>query len=157
MTKAEERKILGQIVALIESTPADSYIRSAFAGVPEYAERNIADDAAYNPVEERDRLAKDYADKVAECLRNEKEVAERYRKMEHEMSALEDNLKRTTEQLDQYKQIVHNQSEKIGQLSEELCTAAETLDARTKLMEQKNAEIMRLKAELYDYMQKERE
>ena len=54
MTKAEERKILEQIVDLIQSTPMDSYIRSAFSGVPEYAVRNIDDDAAYNPVEERD-------------------------------------------------------------------------------------------------------
>ena len=54
MTKAEERKILEQIVELIQSTPTDSYIRSAFSGVPEYAVRNIEDDAAYNPVEERD-------------------------------------------------------------------------------------------------------
>lgn len=54
MTKAEERKILEQIVDLIQSTPTDSYIRSAFSGVPEYAVRNIDDDAAYNPVEERD-------------------------------------------------------------------------------------------------------
>lgn len=54
MTKAEERKILEQIVDLIQSTPMDSYIRSAFSGVPEYAVRNIEDDAAYNPVEERD-------------------------------------------------------------------------------------------------------
>lgn len=53
MTKADEKKILAQIVDLIQSTPMDSYIRSAFSGVPEYAVRNIDDDAAYNPVEER--------------------------------------------------------------------------------------------------------
>lgn len=151
MTKQEEKKILEQIEKLIESAGQDSYIRLTFAGVPEVCKRNIEDDFANCPVADLEEERKRNAE---QCRKNEAEVAGRLRKLEHENNALEENLRKTADQLEQYKAIVHGQSEKITQLSEELCTAAETLEARTKLLDEKNAEILALKAKLYDYMTK---
>ena len=151
-TKDAEREQLRKIVALIEETDCGSYIRMSFSGIPELCERNITEDAANNMP---DAVA--YREKQIAELQNQRNEAvnnaiEKIHLLEHENSALEDNLKRTADQLDQYKAIVHGQSEKIGQLSEELCEAANTLDIRTKMLAEKDAEIMRLKAELYDYM-----
>ena len=152
MTKQEEKVLLGKIAELIESADADGYIRHSFDGIVAMCAENIDNDFWNNMpdrIEYRDRQIAELRENMQ---KNEKTVAEQYRKMEHEQSALEDNLRKTQEQLESYKTIVHNQSEKIGELSAEICEAADTLSIRTKLLDEKNAEIMRLKAELYDYM-----
>ena len=88
MTKAEERKVLSEICKLIDSTGQDGYVKMAFAGVPYYAERNIEEDGAFNPVEERDM----WENKAHELERQSKEVGGKLLKIEHERDALESNL-----------------------------------------------------------------
>lgn len=151
-TKDAEREQLRKIVALIEETEIGSYIRMSFSGIPEMCEQNITEDSANNmpdAVAFREKQIAELQNQRNEAVNN---ALEKLHRLEHENSALEDNLRKTADQLDQYKQIVHNQSEKIGQLSEELCEASDTLAIRTKLLDEKDEEIMRLKAELYDYM-----
>ena len=151
-TKDAEREQLRKIVALIEETEIGSYIRMSFSGIPEMCEQNITEDSANNMPDAVAFREKEITELKSQRNTIENNALEKIHRLEHEQSALEDNLKRTADQLEQYKQIVHNQSEKIGQLSEELCEAADTLAVRTKLLAEKDAEIIRLKAELYDYM-----
>lgn len=143
MTKAEERKILEQIVDLIQSTPMDSYIRSAFSGVPEYAVRNIEDDAAYNPVEERDMWEKRY---------NELKVdfGHEILRFEHENQALQTNLDKATEELTMWKNKWSDTEEALRKEKEASDQFERYLYGEQELSQTKDAEIMRLKAEIYD-------
>lgn len=150
MTKAEERKILEQIVDLIQSTPMDSYIRSAFSGVPEYAVRNIDDDAAYNPVEERNMWEDRYHEKVAELRKKEEECGQRLLKLEHENQVLQTHLDKAEDQIIVLKRDCENWEQNSHEAGDLYCELE-------KECAEKDMEIMRLKAELYDYMRKERE
>lgn len=143
MTKAEERKILEQIVDLIQSTPMDSYIRSAFSGVPEYAVRNIDDDAAYNPVEERDMWEDRYHEKVAELRKKEEECGQRLLKLEHENQALQTHLDEAEDQIIVLKRDCENWEQNAHEAGDLYCELE-------KECAEKDIEIIRLKAEIYD-------
>ena len=155
MTKAEERKILEQIVDLIQSTPMDSYIRSAFSGVPEYAVRNIDDDAAYNPVEERDMWEKRCYDKDCELqkLRAEFEQAKQdnreYRASTNKV--LDDMTEeltmwknKHTDSVEHYEKIIAENNGKIAELRRDIAGCEE---CNKELRDQ----IIHLKAEIYDW------
>lgn len=76
MTKAEERKTLEQIKAILAKLPEDSYILTACAGMIEDAQRNIDEDAAYSwqdRAENSDRKLCQALNKVADL---EKERAD---------------------------------------------------------------------------------
>ena len=150
MTKAEERKILEQIVELIQSTPTDSYIRSAFSGVPEYAVRNIDDDAAYNPVEERDMWEKRYNDLSAE-------MGKKLLKLEHENQALQTHIDEATEELTMWENrysdmcgIADRNAESAEEWEQNAHEAGDLYCELEKECAKKDMEIMRLKAEIYD-------
>lgn len=143
MTKAEERKILEQIVDLIQSTPMDSYIRSAFSGVPEYAVRNIEDDAAYNPVEERDMWEKRYNDLSAE-------MGKKLLKLEHENQALQTNLDEAEERRDHWNELYLDAQEALRKMRDERDVIVECHEDLSEMIDKYEQEIMRLKAEVYD-------
>jgi len=136
MTKAEERKILEQIVDLIQSTPMDSYIRSAFSGVPEYAVRNIEDDAAYNPVEERDMWESRFNVESREHDRDKKFLADSQKMCKE---ALDENEK-LRKLAKEWEQNAHDAGELYCELEEE-CRAKSQEITRLR------AEIMRMKFE----------
>lgn len=141
MTKAEERKILEQIVNLIQSTPIDSYIRSAFSGVPEYAVRNIEDDAAYNPVEERDMWEKRCYDKDCD-LQKFQQMHKEYRasvektnaELRQEIAELKDDVEFWENSSESWENNAHDAGELYCDLEKE-CV-------------QKDLEIRNLKAEI---------
>ena len=136
MTKAEERKILEQIVDLIQSTPMDSYIRSAFSGVPEYAVRNIEDDAAYNPVEERDMWESRFNVESREHDRDKKLLADSQKMCKE---ALDEN-ERLRKLVAEWEQNAHDAGDLYCELEEE-CRAKSQEITRLR------AEIMRMKFE----------
>ena len=155
MTKAEERKILEQIVDLIQSTPTDSYIRSAFSGVPEYAVRNIEDDAAYNPVEERDMWEKRCYDKDCELQKlradfeQAKQDAREYRASTDEVidSVVEELTEwknKYSDSVERYEKIIAENNGKIAELRRDIAGCE---DCNKELRDQ----IIRLKAEIYDW------
>ena len=153
MTKAEERKILEQIVDLIQSTPMDSYIRSAFSGVPEYAVRNIEDDAAYNPVEERDMWEERFNVESRMHDETKRQLAEAQKIAKDAM----DQRDKLLAERDEWEQNAHDAGDLYCELEKE-CSQ--------KILEIRNlkAEIVRMKlermtdveyAELYDRMNEE--
>ena len=154
MTKAEERKVLAQIVALIDSTPADSYISMAFRGVPEYAERNIADNAGYNPVDERNMWEQRAYEKDCELqkLRAEFEQAKQdnreYRAstdkviddMDEELTMWKN---KHTDSVEHYEKIISENNGKIAEMRRDIAGCEEC-------NKELRNEIIRLKAEIYD-------
>lgn len=82
MTKAEERKTLDKIAALIESAGPDSYIAAAFTGCVAMASENIDNDFMDSWYDRANRK-QDELTKTAEALHNFKisyELAEEERK-----------------------------------------------------------------------------
>ena len=150
MTKMEERNVLELIVNLIQSTPMDSYIRSAFSGVPEYAVRNIEEDAAYNPVEERDMWEKrcaEKSDRIDElCMANVK--------LEDQIHDLDDEVVRWK---NTYTDSVERYEQRINEYSQKLADAQQYRESTEKVLDDMSLEILKLKAEIYDLRKKERD
>lgn len=148
MTKAEERKILEQIVDLIQSTPMDSYIRSAFSGVPEYAVRNIDDDAAYNPVEERDMWEKRCYDKDCELQKLRQDNREYRASTDKVIDDMTEELtmwkNKYTDSVEHYEKIIAENNGKIAELRRDIAGCEE---CNKELRDQ----IIHLKAEIYDW------
>ena len=143
MTKVEERNVLEQIVNLIQSTPMDSYIRSAFSGVPEYAVRNIEEDAAYNPVEERDMFEK-------RCEEKSDRIDELYIanvKLEDQIHDLDDEV---TKWRNKYTDSVELYTQRINEYSQKLADAQQYRESTEKVLDDMSLEILKLKAEIYD-------
>ena len=160
MTKDQERKVLDQIVKLIESTGPDSYIAMASARVPEYAKRNIDDDAAYNPVDERDSWENKFhaleITTTEEFRKNESKYAKQLTKMEHDIDALEQNMRITKDDLDTSRDIIEKQSKTIAELRDERDAMADSVNGLQEIIDEMEAEmtILRLKAENYDLRKK---
>jgi len=143
MTKSEERKILAQIVALIAESGEESYIQRTFAGICDICEQNIEDDFWISPVAElnaeRDRN-----------LKKDAEIGEKIRKLEFENHIMEEDTMRKTEIINQYKKIVNDQSCKITEIMEERDAMSDSVNGLQEILEKQDAEIVRLKAEIYD-------
>ena len=148
MTKAEEREVLQKICDLIKSTGTDSYISMAFRGVPEYAERNIAEDAAYNPIDE---LASEYN----KSMRRDAEMGSKLLNLEHEKNCLEDKLKAKDAEIEKLGHLLESKTAECEKLKDERDAMADSLDDCATIEEENTQEIMRLKALLFDYMEKE--
>lgn len=147
MTKAEERKVLAQIVALIDSTPMDSYIRMAFMNVPDYAERNIADDAGYNPVAERDMWERRAYEKDCQLQKLNAEMGEKLLKLEHENQAMATHLDEKDEEIAKLKHIADSW-EKNAHDAGDLYAEMDAENARLELENRKlKAQIVRMRME----------
>ena len=143
MTKQEELKLLEQIEGLILSAGTDSYIHDTFAGIVNICRNNIVNDFGDHPVQdleiERERGMKKDAEMGAEINR-----------LEHERDALQKNLDSANEHIELLKKTSDAWERNAVESGELYCELE-------KECSEKDAEIMRLKAELYDYMRKERE
>ena len=144
MTKAEEREVLQKICDLIKSTGTDSYISMAFRGVPEYAERNIAEDAAYNPIDE---LGSEYA----KNLRKDSEYGQKLLKLEHERDVALDQLKQSREAYEEKHQMWSKATDAVAELTKQVESMQDGIADYEERIEKQKAEIMRLKAEIYDW------
>lgn len=143
MTKAEEREVLQKICDLIKSTGTDSYISMAFRGVPEYAERNIAEDAAYNPVDE---LGSEYA----KNLRKDSEYGQKLLKLEHENQALQTHLDEEEAEIEKLGHLLDAKTAECERLKDERDVMVECHDGLAEMVDRYELEIQRLKAEVYD-------
>lgn len=144
MTKAEERKVLAQIVALIDSTPMDSYIRMAFLNVPDYAERNIADDAGYNPVAERDMWEKRCYEKDCELQK----TAQKLLRLEHENQALSTHLDEKDAEIEKLNHLLESKTREANEWEQNAHDAGDLYCELEEECKQKDAEIIRLRAEI---------
>lgn len=136
MTKDQEREVLRQIVKLIESTDADSYIRTAFDGCIQDAEDNITDDAAYSwkdraQTAEKKRIAAEHAAQTAEdrAQKAEQKQAEQEATIERLRSDLKKAAESSVTNWNEYRK-AEDEAEALKQ------------------------QVIELKAKLYDYMVK---
>lgn len=149
MLKAEELKIVDQIERLIDHAGEESYIAETFSGICDICRRNIQDDSYNRPVIDLQNLREKYDE---DMRKKDKECGAKILQLEHENNVLAEKLKTAESCLADYKGICHHQSEKISDLNEGLVAMDDSVTGLQEIIDKQEAEIIRLKAELYDYM-----
>lgn len=130
MTKAEEMNLLGKIAELIASAGTDSYIHDTFAGVVEVCRNNIENDFGDRPVKDLELLRCDYD--------AEKQMhSETKRQYDEAQNALNE-ARRDTEGM----------QKRIADLAEERDTLTECVEGCHAIIDEQDAEIRKLKAEI---------
>lgn len=144
MTKQEERNLLAEIRKMVEPT---FYLRETFDGVFDIAERNIDDDSVCNPVKDRQ----------AEFERKLKEDAERGQRitnLEHQVETAQSYAQGLEEKIFTLEKMCESKDGIISELRRDATGAGEEVVRLRNDISEKDAEIMRLKAMLFDYMTK---
>lgn len=175
MTKAEELKLLEKIEELLRSADADSYIASTFAGVSEVCRNNIVNDFGDSPVQDweemrnmlcAERVAHDETKHLLADAQNigSKAIEERdelriklkdakeYRKStDKTIDDMIDKIEELTEERDCFKENAEGLQDLYDRSQEEAVNAIRQNNHYEKfVIPEKDAEIMRLKAEIYD-------
>jgi chromosome segregation ATPase len=146
VSKEQERKALEQIKKIVDSLGADSYIATAFDGCFEDAQENIENDFA---VSNRQRW---------------QSAEHRAIGLEKDVTALQEQLKELSERMDRMRKQISDKELLVSQANEEnaglKAQIADLLDRESELVslrddaecraEVAEAEIIRLKAKLYD-------
>ena len=130
MTKAEEIKLLAEIDKLIKSAGADSYIGDTFAGIVEICKNNIINDFGDYPVQDLDDMRIRVG--VAERDRDEKKMM----------------LSEAQNALNEARRDMEGMQKQIAKLTEERDCMAECVDGNNSIIDQAEAEIRKLKAEI---------
>lgn len=136
-TKAQERKALEQIREIVEKLGTDSYIATAFEGCFEMAEQNIDNDWAFSPKHRINCLES----KVVELEDNINALKVKNETKDNALASLQEDCNYWRE---------HCKEEQGAYMKEK---AAKEI-AQDKIKE-KELEIIKLKAKLYDFMVKE--
>jgi len=151
-TKDQEREALEKIKAILDTLGLDSYVGTAFEGCLEIAEENIENDFAFSmkqrveaAVVENSRLkerVKELEDKLAESEKDYEAAHAAAHLVADEKDAEIQRLKTKVQEL----------SEKLASGEEALEDANEEAGSAEARSGEAQAEIVRLKAKLYDYM-----
>ena len=151
-TKDQEREALEKIKAILDTLGPDSYVGTAFEGCLEIAEENIENDFAFSmkqrveaAVVETSRLkerVKELEDKLAESEKDYEAAHAAAHLVADEKDAEIQRLKTQVQEL----------SEKLASAEEALEDANEEAGSAEARSGEAQAEIVRLKAKLYDYM-----
>lgn len=151
-TKDQEREALEKIKAILDTLGPDSYVGTAFEGCIEDAEENIENDFAFSmkqrveaAVVENSRLkerVKELEDKLAESEKDYEAAHAAAHLVADEKDAEIQRLKTQVQEL----------SEKLASAEEALEDANEEAGSAEARSGEAQAEIVRLKAKLYDYM-----
>lgn len=151
-TKDQEREALEKIKAILDTLGPDSYVGTAFEGCLEIAEENIENDFAFSmkqrveaAVVENSLLkerVKELEDKLAESEKDYEAAHAAAHLVADEKDAEIQRLKTQVQEL----------SEKLASAEEALEDANEEAGSAEARSGEAQAEIVRLKAKLYDYM-----
>lgn len=151
-TKDQEREALEKIKAILDTLGLDSYVGTAFEGCLEIAEENIENDFDFSmkqrveaAVVENSRLkerVKELEDKLAESEKDYEAAHAAAHLVADEKDAEIQRLKTQVQEL----------SEKLASAEEALEDANEEAGSAEARSGEAQAEIVRLKAKLYDYM-----
>ena len=151
-TKDQEREALEKIKAILDTLGLDSYVGTAFEGCLEIAEENIENGFAFSmkqrveaAVVENSRLkerVKELEDKLAESEKDYEAAHAAAHLVADEKDAEIQRLKTQVQEL----------SEKLASAEEALEDANEEAGSAEARSGEAQAEIVRLKAKLYDYM-----
>lgn len=149
-TKEMERKALEQIRKIVEELGEDSYIATAFEGCFEDAEYNIRDDAAYS-MKARWDSAKAAEDELRAKVA---EKDEQIRSLETKVEQLQKINASKEDAILAYSKDAEKHVETINGLKESAIKYWNDLQAAETKLDEKEDEIIRLKAKLYDLMTK---
>lgn len=144
LTKDQEREVLKKIAELIESTGKNSYISVAFAGCVKDAVANIEDDAAYSWMDRAVTTEK----KLEAALQKVETLSDRANNLD--TLRVEQNRRacEAEKRADELQAELNQRNDIIRQLN------GKSLDQHDRL-EQQAAEIIKLKARIYDLLTKE--
>lgn len=154
-SKDAEREQLRKIRELIEETEIGSYIRMSFSGIVDLCERNITDDACDNMpelLENRDEEIRQLRQKYANADAKHGEIL---LNLEHEKNCLEDKIKAKDAEIEKLGHLLDSKVAECEKLKDERDAMADSLDDCATIEEENTQEITRLKALLFDYMEKE--
>lgn len=153
-TKDQERKVLDQIKKMVEELGEGSYIAAAFDGCWEVAEDNIGNDFACNAMDRAAQAAR------AEMMGMLKEERRAYKKAADEASGQIESLNTQIADIKKMwqrdvQEETHKTAEQVKEANEKQNTinklVVEAADLQ-KTIEGKDLEIVKLKAQLYDFM-----
>lgn len=140
-TKQQEREALAKIRKIVEGLGADSYVATAFEGCFEIAEENIENDFACS-MKQRYDMADAEAVKAQQA---HYEAQQRIKALESQVASYEASIKNLQEQVEHTAEIAKWNGDQVT----EARTSAGEAQRRAETAE---AEVIRLKAKLYDYM-----
>ena len=160
MTKAEELELLQTIEELIKCAGADSYICMTFSGVPEVCRNNIVNDFGDRPVEDLNHYRETYDSAMQ---KKDAECGAKLLKVEHERDVLQKQVENLNAEIEKLGHLCESKDKQLAECRRDAeggennaNDAGELYCELEKECAEKDAEIQRLKAELYDYMRKER-
>lgn len=140
-SKEQEREALKKIQQIINSLGADSYIAAAFDGCIEMAEDNINDDFANS--------YKGIAEAAQKREREANEVIKNQDKVIKGLEAERDNIKKLyAQEKEEYKRATDD----LYQKNTDNAMLSEKIEYLENELEKPKAEIIKLKAKLYDLM-----
>ena len=142
-TKEMERKALEQIRKIVEGLGEDSYIGTAFEGCFDIAEENIENDFACSMKQRLETSEKENAGLI-------KSIAE----YQNKVKSLEMKAKNLEDATLAYSKDAEQHVETINGLKESAIKYWNDLQAAEAKLDEKEDEIIRLKAKLYDMMVK---
>ena len=152
MTKEQERQTLAKIDKIIKEAGPDSYIGTTFAGIVEQAEENITNDWGICPVKDLE-TANEKIDSLKRSMDAVKIQADAA------IKSLEDENKSISDKLEQVHGWYEQQKKRNTELLKEIEDASGDIDkyldkqhADKNEIEALQAEIITLKAKLYDLM-----
>ncbi len=143
MTKQEERAALAKIAKIIDEAGPDSYIGITFENMIAICEENIANDWGCNPVKDLDTAR----ERIAAMQRIENENAKTISQLNE---ACKEHMKETDDADERYKAEHLENLETAGKLNQ----TVGKLEAANDTIKALQAEIVTLKAKLYDLMTK---
>lgn len=149
-TKDQERKALAQIRKIVEGLGENSYLSFAFEGCFEMAEHNIDNDFACS-------LQQQLNGALDICTKRLEEITS----LKEKIAKLTDEKNQEIKNRQSYAAEAQKQANRAATLEEKLEALAKihdevTYDARKQqdILNEKDAEIIRLKARLFDLMDK---
>lgn len=142
-TKEQEREALKKIMKIVEGLGEDSYIGTAFEGCFEIAKENIENDFACSMKQRLETSEKENAGLI-------KSIAE----YQNKVKSLDMKAKNLEEATLAYSKEAEKMVEKINSLKDSATKYWNDLQAAEAKLDEKEDEIIKLKAKLYDLMTK---
>lgn len=158
-TKDAEREQLRKIAELIDETEPGSYIRMSFSGIIAMCEQNIAEDACNNMIDRLEIREKRIAELEEKLRMKDAECSAKLLRIEHENDALDAETERLMATIHDRDLIIESKDRQIADLRKQAEEWEQNshdagdlyAELEAECAEMQN-EIIRLKAELYDYM-----
>lgn len=158
-TKDAEREQLRKIAELIDETEPGSYIRMSFSGIIAMCEQNIAEDACNNMPDRLEIREKRIAELEAQLRNKDSECGNKILKLEYEIDTLDAETEKLMGQIADRDLLIESKDRQIADLRKQAeeweQNSHDAGDLYAELEQEcaeKDAEIIRLKAEIYDLM-----